>query len=84
MLIHVKPDISADEFLGELTDAVYRVALDYQIKGPVDAFRRDIQEALRGVMQRGMFVTGVCGLLTTCREAEWFEPWSREAEEANR
>ena len=39
---------------------------------------------LREVIRRKMFVTDQCGLFTICDEAVRLEPWSEEAQAAER
>lgn len=79
---HVKFDVPPEEFLAHLTQAVYRAALKHGLKVPFIKVEMDIQNAIREVIRRDMFVADVCGMYTVCHEASRFDPWSKEAKEA--
>ncbi len=81
--IHVKFEIPPEEFLADLTGAAYRVALKHGFKVPFIKIELDLQEALREVIERDMWVSGQCGLFKPCHcEEGHFRPWSEEAEKA--
>ncbi len=77
--LHVKFEISPEDFLTHLTDAAYRVALQQGFRGSFLDLKLGIQRALHDLIQREMFVTDLCGLFTICREAAQMDPWSKEA-----
>ncbi|MBI2082166.1 MAG: hypothetical protein HYT76_01220 [Deltaproteobacteria bacterium] len=79
--LHVKFEISPEEFLSHLADAAYQVALKQGFRGSFIDLRLGLQRALHEMIRKDMFVTDLCGLYTICQEAEKIEPWSEKAEE---
>jgi hypothetical protein len=55
--IEVKPDISPEAFLANLTEAVYKVVLDAGKHTPFNELTLNLQAALREVMGRDMLVS---------------------------
>ncbi len=82
--LHVKFEVSPEDFLADLTGAVYQVALRYGFGVPFNEIELELQNVLREVTRKDMFVSDVCGLLPVCRQMRHFEPWSKKAEEAYR
>ncbi|MBI2981225.1 MAG: hypothetical protein HYY44_02815 [Deltaproteobacteria bacterium] len=78
--LHVKFELSPEDFLSHLTEAAYQVALKQGFRGSFVDLRLGLQRALREMIKKDMFVTDLCGLYTICQEAEKLEPWSKEAE----
>ncbi len=80
--IHVRFDLPPEEFLAHLTEAAYFVSLKQGTSRPFTDLKFGLQEALREVIRRDMFVTDVCGVYGVCQEAVRLEPWTSEAEKA--
>lgn len=79
--LHVKFEMTPDEFLAHLTSAAYLVALKRGApKGSFLDFQLELREALREVIRRDMFASEQCGLLTVCQEGDRMDPWSEGAE----
>ncbi len=76
--VHVKFNVSPEEFLSELTRAVYQVALKHGLKASFVDVELDLHEVLRGVLQENTWVCEKCGT-NECRKAHRFRPFSSEA-----
>ncbi|MDO8519558.1 MAG: hypothetical protein Q7T11_05285 [Deltaproteobacteria bacterium] len=74
--IHVKFDITADEFLEELTDTAYRVALQHGIGNSFLEMEMDLLEAMKQVVQRTMDFSPACGATEECRKAFRTRPFN--------
>ncbi len=77
--IHVKFEVTPEQFLSDLTDAAYQVALRYGLRARFDQVELDLLTALRQVIQDEMQVSRACGISKECCEAMRHEPWSEEA-----
>jgi hypothetical protein len=77
--IHVKFDTQPEEFLGQLTEAAYRVALKGGFKASFIDVELDMQEALRDVIRQYMVACSYCGKTQKCIKAIRHEPFSAEA-----
>lgn len=75
--IHVKWNVSPEEFLADLTDAVYQVVLKSGFGTPFIEMELDIQFALREVIRKDMSVSHDSQGCGTIREVE---PWSFAAD----
>ena len=78
--LRLKLDISADEFLAHLTEAVYRIALHHHFQKTFIDVALELQQVLREVIRQDMAVIDACGLHAVCQEATEYEPWSEIAE----
>lgn len=76
--VHVKFNVSPEEFLSKLSRAVYNVALKHGLKASFVDVELDLHEALRGVLQENTRVCEKCGT-DECRKAHRFKPFSTEA-----
>ena len=76
--IHVRFEISPEDFLCHLSEAAYRVALKHGFKVPFYEIELDFLKALREVIRKDMMASPACGS-EPCREADRFGPWSEEA-----
>lgn len=75
--IHVRSEISPEDFLSDLTYAAYREVLKQGLKGPFVDIELNIRRALREVIRREMLVTDTCGLYSVCQESTPVEPWTK-------
>jgi hypothetical protein len=78
--IHVNFKISPEEFLNDLTEAAYEVALKYGFSIPFVDVELDLHKALREVIRNDMKVSPACGASESCQAAGQVEPWSTEAD----
>ncbi len=77
--IHVRFEVTPEEFLAKLTDAAYRVALKHGLKVSFVMIELDFQKALRGVIQKNMLVSEACGSSECLAlKKESLEPWSEK------
>lgn len=72
--VHVRFEISPEDFLAHLTEAVYEVALKHGINVPFVKIELDFYEALRNVIRRDMRESPACGASKECVEALRYEP----------
>lgn len=80
--MHVKFEISPEEFLGNLTQAAYQVMVKNGFQKPFIEVELELWDVLREVIRRNMQVSPQCGShrLGVCDMAERYEPWSKEAD----
>lgn len=78
--IHVRFDVSPEEFLAHITDAAYEVALRHGFRVPFVEVEIDLHRALRNVINRDMLVSEACGSAECLSfKKESFEPWTEKA-----
>lgn len=75
--IHVKFEVTPQEFLNELTDAAYHVALRHGIGTSFLAMELELEESMKGVMRRAMQYSPECGS-ENCMKAKHTEFLFRE------
>lgn len=80
--IHVRFEVSPEDFLAHLTEAVYAVALQHGFKDSFLKVQLDLWDALREVIRKDMLVATQCGSesLGICTASSRAEPWSKGAE----
>jgi hypothetical protein len=78
---HIRFGVSPQAFLGQITDAAYRVALKHGLKDPFIDVELDLYDALRKVMAETIEVSPACGS-PECLvfKNKSFGPWSGDAE----
>ncbi len=64
--IHVKFEISPDQFLSDLTQTTYQVALKHGFKSSFVEVELALNEAIRRIIRQDMMVSPACGG-PTCR-----------------
>lgn len=77
--IHVKFEVTPEQFLSDLTSAAYEVALKHGLRVRFDQMEFDLLKALRQVIQEEMQVSPACGASKECCDAVRHEPWSEDA-----
>ena len=75
--IHVRFEVSPDQFLSNLTQATYEVALKHGFTAPFIEVELDLNEALRRVILKDMMASPACGQ-SECRAAAHHEMDSHE------
>lgn len=78
--IHVKFEVSPDQFLLDLTQATYKVALKHGFTAPFVEVELDLYEAIRQIIQKDMMAYPACGQ-EKCRAMSHYEIASREGAE---
>ncbi len=79
--MHVRFEVSPEQFLADLTEAAYQVSVRHGFQAPFIQVELELWDALREVLRKDTLVSDKCGSSTlgVCREACQFEPWSKEA-----
>lgn len=78
--IHVRFEVSPDEFLSHLTETAYRVALKHGLMVSFVEMELDLQKALRRIIQKDMLVSEACGSPECLAlKKEGLGPWSDTA-----
>lgn len=77
--IHVRFEVRPEQFLADLAEAAYEVALHHGFRAPFDQVSLDLVKALRKVIQEEMQVSPACGATEECRKSQQLDPWSPEA-----
>lgn len=67
--IHVKFEVTPQEFLDELTDAAYRVALEHGIGTSFLEMELDLEKSMKRVISRLMQFSPACGA-EECKKRE--------------
>lgn len=76
---HINFEISLEDFLGNITEAAYQVALRHGFNAPFIDVKLDLQQALREAICRNMKVCPFCNTTSECQIARRHVPFSREA-----
>lgn len=78
--IHVKFEVSPENFLAHLTDAAYQVALKHGLQVPFIKVELDLHQALRKIIDQDMLVSESCGASECLAfKKESLKPWSKDA-----
>ncbi len=80
--LHVRFEVSPEDFLAHLTEAVYAVAMQHGFKDSFLKMELELWDALREIIRKDMWVATQCGSekLGICTASCRSEPWSKEAE----
>lgn len=78
--IHTKFEVASDQFLSDLTQAAYKVALKHGFKASFVDVQLDLYEAMCRVIQKDMMASPACGQ-AECRAKAHYEVTSPEGKE---
>lgn len=59
--IHLRFEITLEQFLEDLTQAVYKIALEYRAGGTFIELQLELWNALREIVRKDMLVSKQCG-----------------------
>jgi len=76
--MHVKMERSSEDFLANLSEAAYDVAIRFQKKGSFVELEIGLWEAMREVIRKDMFFGKNMAKCTSLKKQ--CQPWSKEAE----